>query len=946
MNRESGLPGNTIYRLLEDVKNRSVWIGTQQGLCHYQNGHFTIMEHPEQADQEIMELFQDTLGVLVYSNLSGQVFSVINGQVTSVLSDPDFSASYIFFEHQFLWVLGRKQQAWELRVYALSARANTFRPLFSRTLPPTNCSGFRKLGKNHLLIAAKTIDKPWIFSTVSPLSKVSIDAETEKTANDFKPFFFQNLPWKDGWIYLDARQQLCYKNQALFHLPNTKVNQIKVINGIAHVLTQKGLYRIHSEESAHLSPALFPEWQINDVMEDRQGRLWVGTTQGLAIVPDLQAMLYQEQFGGLPDKQVLATATYGEGRVLCSTDDAFLLEVLLRGNTGRRFTSALGNIRQLIPATDPGHFWCIAENGLLLFDANSWKVKETLFKGGNIKTLYTDGKNTVAGTAYGMFRISKATDASIVTDRYTVPWRVYALLPWKQGLWLAGTEKGIWKVQLTEAPVAVSELISPLVQVNKMVKDRRGHIWVATTSQGLLHFNSDMRLINTPKEQQLYGLRILDLVLDTKGLLWILSEKGLYAVVPETERLLHFLPPNQYQVNTSTTIALQGSAIWLGGMNGLIAVPDISKIPSAYNEHIVIHKLYINNRPYTPASKNTLESHENNLFFTFAKSGLVSQEQGGFEYQLEGSGKEWRFIPTSDLQLYLPNPGKYQLKVRAATAPGILAANTLTFAFTIRTPWYLTWWFYATVIIGIAGISAMGVYYWQQLKNTALERERSLQGKMADLQQQALRAQLNPHFIFNALNSISQFISANEERQALHYLSRFSKLIRAVLEASRKKSILLEQELELLEHYLELERLRYQGDVDIRLEIQEEVQLQIHGIWVPPMLYQPIIENSLKHGLNNKSTGNKYLGISFSLESPYLVCAIEDNGVGREAASRLAKWNATSHQSSGLTMTHERLSALGQSDVTTTHQPVMITQDLKDAEGHPTGTRTIIKIVI
>jgi ligand-binding sensor domain-containing protein len=917
-------------------------------LCHYQYGNITLYQHPDQADQEIMELFQDESGRIAFSNLSGQVFGIIDGKVLPLLDDPVYSANYIYFQFGYLWTLGRKLNQWELRIYQLNAKARFQSPalVHTRLLPTGGCAGFRKLDKEHVLIAARNVAPPVLLNARFPLQSPLVTNAITKLSQQFRSTYSHNLIWQEDWVYLNAQQQLWYKQSPFYRLPEVEVNQIKVLDNNLYVLTKRGMHLFPPSSAGAKRISIFPDWHINDVIKDKYSRLWIGTTQGLAIVPDLGALLFQQQFGGLPDNQVLATASLGKQKLLCSTDEASIVEVNYNGSSGRVYHSSGGNIKQLIPATAPGEFWCVAENGMFLFDANSWQLKESILTTGNIKTVYADSATAAVGTSFGIYLLRGPAVKPKLSLRYEIPKRVYALLPWRNDQWLAGTEKGLWKVTLQNPPGCMPELLSDHGQINKIVKDHQGHIWVATTSHGVLHFDHQLTLLNSTLVQQQYGKRISDLAVDSDGLLWLLSEKGLYGIIPGTGRVNHFLPPDQYYVGESANLLLQGAGLWLGGAHGLVALPERSRIPSEYKEFTIIHKFSVNNQNHPPGAVNDLEPHENNLLFTFAKEGLVGQKQGGFEYKIEGVNTEWQYLPNSELQLYLPQPGFYKLLVRAATVPGIRASNIASIAFTIRTPWYKTWWFYTTVLLSIIGVTALGVYYWQQMKNKALEKERNLQEKMAELQQQALRAQLNPHFIFNALNSISQFISANEERQALHYLSRFSKLIRAVLEASRKKTILLEQELELLEHYLELERLRYQGDVDIRLELANEVKEQIHSLWVPPMLYQPIIENSLKHGLNNKSAGHKYLGISFYLEYPYLVCAIEDNGVGREAASRLAKWNTSAHQSSGMTMTTERLSALGQSDVTTTHQPVMITEDLKDAEGQPSGTRTIIKIVV
>lgn len=222
--------------------------------------------------------------------------------------------------------------------------------------------------------------------------------------------------------------------------------------------------------------------------------------------------------------------------------------------------------------------------------------------------------------------------------------------------------------------------------------------------------------------------------------------------------------------------------------------------------------------------------------------------------------------------------------------------------------------------------------------------ERDFEKKLADSELQALRAQMNPHFLFNCLNSINSFIIKNEQEQASEYLSKFSKLIRRVLSNSKSSNVTLTNELEALELYIELEALRFNKKFNYKISVDSEVEMDY--IEIPPLIIQPYVENSIWHGLMHKKEGTGSLIINIKKEGETLICVIEDNGIGREAAKKLKSKTAVKQKSYGMNITKERLQFINHSNnnngqKATTNIEVI---DLKDQNGKATGTRIIIKI--
>ncbi|MEO1413020.1 MAG: histidine kinase, partial [Bacteroidota bacterium] len=228
-------------------------------------------------------------------------------------------------------------------------------------------------------------------------------------------------------------------------------------------------------------------------------------------------------------------------------------------------------------------------------------------------------------------------------------------------------------------------------------------------------------------------------------------------------------------------------------------------------------------------------------------------------------------------------------------------------------------------------------YLIRRTQRISLQRS-ALNQKFAELELRALQAQMNPHFIFNALHAIQDFIFRKNERVANRYLVKFSRLMRLFLESSKEKYIRLAEEVKLLQLYVELEKLRFEDKFDFQINISQSLATSM--IEIPSMLLQPFVENAINHGLVHRES-NGLLRVDFALEERTLHCTIEDNGIGRQRAMEIKSQSIKSYKSRGMQLVEERQRVwkiIGKAAV-----DIHIT-DLRDAAGEARGTRVDIRI--
>lgn len=337
--------------------------------------------------------------------------------------------------------------------------------------------------------------------------------------------------------------------------------------------------------------------------------------------------------------------------------------------------------------------------------------------------------------------------------------------------------------------------------------------------------------------------------------------------------------------------------------------------------------------------------NNNYLTFQFVGININKPRQVKYQYILEGLDDNWSSITENPYATYnnLPH-GSYTFKVKAVNSDGYWS-NELSYPFIIRPPWWKTWWFRF-----ITGLFLIAVIYvllrWRvhqkfryQLESSEKEKQvAELQQQKSELEMQALRAQMNPHFIFNSLNSINMFILENNKLQASEYLSKFSRLVRLILQNSQEAFIPLERELDALQLYLELESLRFDNKFDYKIAVSDDVDTTV--LKVPPLIVQPYAENAIWHGLMHKKDKG-HLEIGFYKQENILFCKITDDGIGRKQASQMKGRSAMGHKSMGMRITADRISMMQQKNSSRTAVEV---NDVVLADGSAGGTEVLLTI--
>jgi hypothetical protein len=523
-----------------------------------------------------------------------------------------------------------------------------------------------------------------------------------------------------------------------------------------------------------------------------------------------------------------------------------------------------------------------------------------------------------------------------------------------------------------------------------------GKLWWGTRLEGLFSYDPTTEQLTQfapdqkRPETSLSSFTVHDVLCHSNGLVWVGTNYGLDFVDPKTSQITHYPLDRHSKVNTQITSLLEGenNSLWIGTKDGLLFLDpakdslrrftkDNGLINTVFSERacfrdrhgvlyfggdagidyfhpseigsnsippdLYVRSVIVNNQSLTTNQSaqfiQELEfSYEEN-FIEIELIGLhlASPETVTYAYRLPRQSSEWINIGRNRIISLAPlAPGAYVLEAKSANGDGVWSKAKQLLRITIRPPFWMASWFIGLVILSTTAIIyLLYSYRVRQIRRT--ERIKAeLNQKIAETEMKALRAQMNPHFLFNSLNSVKMLINKGNSADAKSYLTKYSKLIRQILEYSREKFIRLDEEMEMLSLYLDLEQVRFKN---FEYTIDVAPGLEADFIEIPPMLLQPFVENAIWHGLMNKPDDPRNLSIIVHQEKSNTVIIIEDNGIGRKQAQLLKSRKGSQRESLGLRIGQERIDILKEQYGDGAKMQII---DLEN----PTGTRVVISLPV
>ena len=443
--------------------------------------------------------------------------------------------------------------------------------------------------------------------------------------------------------------------------------------------------------------------------------------------------------------------------------------------------------------------------------------------------------------------------------------------------------------------------------VQSVLQDKEGKLWIGLYQSGVISYsNSDIN--SNVFHKYLGGKTVSSISEDNAGNIWFATlGDGIYFLPSRT--VLAYKPPQIYSsVNNKNVEEIQ-HAVVSNTRPEISAITDFRVINTDTTRYdtippnIYISGIRILGRDTVEQSSYSLPYNMNYITISYVGFAYSNPNVLQYKYTMEGLNTEVVYTNQSTVQYTTLPPGKYRFKVSAMNKKGYWSESPAVIEFEVMPPFWNTWWFRITATtFGIMAIILI-MYLWIKSVRRKEQLKTNIKKQMADLELQALKAQMNPHFIFNTMSSIQHLIVTGEKEDALKYLSRLAKLMRMIMENSSKTRVTVHDELVALEYYLQLESLRFKDKFSYSIIIDEMVDTQYDSI--PAMLLQPYVENSILHGFSEK-TIKGHLTIAIGKNEEGLCCSIEDNGIGRERAEKKKRSSRMHEKSRAMSITASR----------------------------------------
>ncbi len=943
------LPSSAVYCLEPDEKGK-LWIGTRNGLCYY--------------------------------DYKKDIFKKVIGPDTNqIVSDTFFVRKILAEGDSLLWFDTQQGYLWKLDLRTLNVKKQ-FRHQKARQRYYYYHALFRD-NDNLLWVGGRTIGPYYLDEknnrTIQLPNSNYAKKEGMKLGPDVAYFFndAHNNLWigsTDG-IYLydktNARFNMFYKTSSWAISADHEGNVwFGISGGIARYHPSSGelttFYPSVEDRESLLGRIVF------DIFEDSYHQIWVATDKGVSVLKKTEnGVNYLFHIPGTPETATSSSFTCltldSSGMVWAGTENNGLECYDPQNNSFCHYNMKnvagmpTNKIRSITISPDNKVFcglWAGVGFGILNPDKRTF-LCYTFYPENRQKDWYNDLEFDQRGNLYlgfwggpglTLFNHSKETFGKSLKTRFhpTFSSRLITALQLddRGNLWMGTTDAGP-HLYFPKEDTAISYInllnkkeALDLQKVFEIKKGNAGSIWIG--AQGLYHVNvRNPRSLQKIKLDERYDhLEIYDLLPEEKMLVWLLTDRGLLRYNHLSGGISNYssIVKLRFDEKHTGAVRLKDGRFMFAGSNGLAIVnTEKTKLnipkPNIYlSSLLVFDKVKIANIK----DEEIIKLKHNENFFTIQIGSDIWDTDDTFQffYKLEGFNKEWITLPPSEREAHFTNvpPGNYIFRVKVEDNMGNRYTNLAECNLSIIPPFWNRWWFFTLLLVLLFSLS---YYFW-------MSRMKSLRLSLfnSELNQKLLRLQMNPHFIFNSLSAIQNYIYSRQTHLAGNYLSDFAHLIRLILDNSRNELIPFDKELETISLYLNLQKLRFEDKFDYCIDVDPELSNGEYEI--PPMLAQPFLENAIEHGLKNLNRKG-YLSVRYQWLNKMIHFELEDNGIGLTAGKAHTEKNKPHHKSLAISICKERLETLRRKRG---GEVSFHLEEIKTSEGKVKGTRVSFNIPV
>lgn len=929
----SGLPSNTIFCFYKDAKG-IMWLGTDVGLCSYDGVRFKVYNQKNGLKHlEIWSIVEDENHHLWLSTYPNGIARFDGNK----------------FEHY-----KSKLPEWEYNgvrkiVYEPKLKCLILATEYGLALFKNNKFYYINKDKDFQSIGIDHYKNEWLItSSFKGVYKLKFKKDLSKSRLDSLFYIqttFSSFINGDSYYCSGPDNRLFSKNFKTNSLKNWK---LPIVWNYATDKTNLylatwnisdptgGLYTLNKQHKLYKTTEISSNQIWSMFYDQKDCKMWIGSMDKGFYVLDLSSkkqILNKVDFN-ISDFEGQTIFIDDEENVWIGAKDKLIIhskrghQVLLKNDLINKINNYLSvnkcsNLVNKIPTqkiingftvnaihTDnEKNIWVNSTWGLIGFDTN-FKVIAFKYTNNGSHSFVTQKGEVYLSKIFGTTEFYKNREALI--SNYTKEFKlkdknsprdIVKIASSAQSFWLASSYFGLYKFEDNK----FYSLLSSKIFNEPYLKDIRSvdHKLVITTTSG------DVYCVNTEKNKfqivnkfnlgnEIIGSNV-DFAIPYKSFLFIGTNKGLNII--RNKRRIKLLDKESGILNLNFKDAfIKDDFLWILTESGVqqLEIKDLINYKPSEKE-LFIKAIIVNGKKIKERSNLILDYNQNSIQFDIKSIDLYYGKKNSYLYKIDGGSSNWfKYNEFETFQLNGLSPGKYNLIVKGENLVTGNYFKPFKISIEIKPPFWKTIWFFILMLSFIF----ITTYYFinQRIKRIRnFEKEKSaLNNQLNETKIEALRSQMNPHFIFNAMNSIQNFIIDNDTKNAMFYLSEFSRLIRHTLENVSEKFTSIESELKFLNHYLTVQKMRF-NNISTKLSVSKDIDK--YNELIPSLIIQPFIENAFEHAFDD-SIKNQQIEIQFYIDSNLLCCKITDNGIG------LFTTNNKHHKSLGTEIVSKRLMLL------------------------------------
>lgn len=927
-----GLASSDVYECRQDSKGY-IWISTETGVSRYDGQKFeSFTLHNGLADDEIFGTREDSKSRIWFISFNGKLSYYLGGQIFNANNDSRLRAIQFHYflrdlyedSKGFIWISSEKDGVIRLNS-DLSIDQRFLREEFNGVLQFYENEEGQVVGvkssselrfENGTLVEEKNEPcRPLVYN-----STIGQRNETEmRLCHDS--------------LTVDMHKKVRFPQSAL---PRDIMCALEDQQGRLWVGSKSNGVRVISEQGIQ---DFLEGINVTHVFQDSERNIWISTMGEGVYFLSVNNFLTYSVSDGLSHHFVQCLARLSTTRLISGTSDGKINVLSTLNGSIRSFSLSespieVNHIRQISVAFDQT-IWSATDEGLFVSDEQglSLKVKKEF---GACKTIVATSKGDMyLGTSNGAYEFKQA-QIDNVNRLWSV--RTTAIHQDSAGtLWL-GTLGGLYNLKDGKVLKYLPENDFLKRRITSITSKGKT-LFLGTYGYGLLIVD-DGKVTNLTIEDGLLSNFVRRITLEPDGTLWLSTDRGLGKLLFNEEGVFskHIGYTNAdglYSVDVEDAIVF-GDTVYVATADGLTFF-DINHPQSKYlPPRIYITGIRINDLDTLLQDNYELNYQQDNLHIDFTGISFESVGDIKYKYRLLGLNEKWEETKNSNVIYPALAPGNYKFEVIAIAKNGVESDFSASFSIHVNPHFINAVWFRWLVVAFF--LSLISYLVWQRIRQ--IKRKAIVQRRLLEFEHKALMTQMNPHFIFNTMSSIQQFINLNDKKSANRYLARFAELMRRILHNSRQHHISLEQEIETLRLYLEFEALRFDNKFSYRIEVDSGLEPAM--VEIPTMFIQPYVENAILHGLSALPKGQQgHLNLSFGTNDTHLLVEVIDNGVGREKAQEVKLRRTVKHESTAMKNIEERIKLLNSNN---DFLYAVHVEDLYLENGKACGTRVNLKI--